>query len=182
MLAALLRYAVQREVQVKVGKGIATVDSKFEGRRAAGEHIAARLKSDRTLSAKDRAAYMSVACRAVMTYSRAAAMGYLVLDECPLCKKRGDTVLHRIWLCQHPDAVRAREAVVPRWLLQEFDRATNREKDEFWVSGIIPHPADVWPAPAGEANAVYEWAGPNPPQQRMIMTPRGGRLWGASSM
>ncbi len=90
MLATLLRHAVQRAIQSKVGKDIAKVDGGFEGRRAAGEHVAARLKADRTLTAKDRAAYMSVACRAVMTYSRAASMGYLVLDECPLCKKNAE--------------------------------------------------------------------------------------------
>ncbi len=59
---------------------------------------------------------------------------------------------HRIWRCRHPDAVAARDAVAPRWLQEEQSRRP--ESDSFWTTGWLPHPADIWPAPASEPNAV----------------------------
>ncbi len=159
MLALLLKQAVQRTVQVQVGGKLAASDPRFVGRRAAAEHITAQLKSDRKLSAKDRACYKSVVCGAIMTNSRAAASGYIVEDVCPLCGERGDTILHRTWRCQHRDVCAARDAVVPRWLRDEFARADDVENNVFWTTGLIPHPAEEWPQPASSANMVYEWIG-----------------------
>ncbi len=86
-----------------------------------------------------------------MTYHRAAMSGYLVVDACPLCGARGDTMQHRIWRCTHPAAVAARNAVAPQWLQQEESRRPANES--FWVSGFICHPGDVWPTPAANPQA-----------------------------
>ncbi len=164
MLAVMLKRAVTRTLQAQVGKKLAAGDPRFQGRRAAAEHITSQLRGDRKLSGRDRACYMSVACGAVMTYARAAAAGYLVDNRCPLCGIRGDTMVHRIWRCQHPEAAAAREATVPRWLLQEFSRAEDPERNAMWTTGMIPHPADVWPLPARDATMYYEWTGGGQPE------------------
>jgi hypothetical protein len=121
--------------------------------------VTGQLRSDKKLSAKDKACSKSVACRALMTYSQAAAAGYLVDNRCPLCGIRGNTVLHRVWRCQHPSVVQAREAAVPRWLLDEFSRAVDVEHDVLGVTAFVPHPADVWPRPSAAADMEYEWKG-----------------------
>ncbi len=163
LLATLLKQAVTRTLQLQVGEKLSAQDPTFQGRRAAAEHIASQLRGDRKLTCKDRACYMSVACGAIMTFARAAAAGYLVENKCPLCGARGDTIIHRVWRCQHPDAVAAREAAVPQWIIQEFQRAADPEHSTFWQTGIIPHPADIWPAPCSTAEMTYEWIGDDAP-------------------
>ncbi len=117
-----------------------------------------------------------------MTYSRAAELGYAVDDVCPLCGAIGDTLRHRIWYCDHPDAVRARNQVAPEWIQREQSRRP--ASDVLWLTGWIPHPADVWPAPADtpEAHVLYGESaeGDEPPPAE---EPRGfhGRLYGDGS-
>ncbi len=152
MLAHMLRAAVVAELECREGARIAARDPAFIGRRVGVDHVVSQLQHDRKMTAADKAAYKSVVCGALMTYSRAAAGGYLVADRCPLCGHPGDTVRHRIWRCCHPDAVRARNAVAPRWLQQEQERRA--ESDSFWTTGWLPHPADTWPAPAATPNAL----------------------------
>ncbi len=155
LLGQMLKRAVVRTLELKVAAVHAVGDSRFSGRRAAVDHVVAQLARDRTLSAADRAAYRSVACGALMTYSRAARNGYLVHDTCPLCGQRGDTVRHRIWHCQHPAAVAARNAVAPAWLREEEERRD--ATDSFWEHGFIPHPADEWPKPASDPVAHVQY-------------------------
>ncbi len=155
LLGQLLRRAVIQTMEASVGAKLAAHDPRFEGRRVAVDHVTAQLSRDRSLSAADKAAYRSVACGALMTYSRAARSGYLVRDVCPLCGMVGDTIRHRVWCCQHPTAVAARNAAAPLWLRQE---AVRREaSDSFWVHGFIPHPGDVWPRPASQPQAETQF-------------------------
>ncbi len=155
LLAQLLRRAVLHTLEAKVGATWAADDPQFVGRRVAADHVIAQLSTDRKLTAADRAAYRSVACGAIMTYSRAARSGYLVRDLCPLCKRASDTVRHRVWHCTHPDAVAAREAVAPQWLRREAER--RQACDSFWIHGLIPHPAEEWPRPASAPVAVCSY-------------------------
>ncbi len=113
LLAQMMKRAVLRALETKVGGALAASDPSYEGRRVAIDHVAAQLSRDKHLTIMDRSAYRAVVCGAVMTYSRAARAGYIVQDCCPLCGQRGDTIRHRIWLCTHPDAVAARDAVAP---------------------------------------------------------------------
>ncbi len=158
LLGQMLRRAVLRTMETKVGLALAAKgDGAYSGRRAAVDHVVAQLARDRTLSAADKAAYRSVACGAVMTYARAKQEGYMVEDACPLCGARGDTLRHRIWCCQHPEAVAARCSAAPRWVRQEAERRS--ADDTFWTNALIPHPADVWPAPAAQPQAVTQFGG-----------------------
>ncbi len=152
LLAILLHEAVIITAEVKEGAKAAEHDPAFRGRRVAVEHVAAQLKSDRRLTCADRAAYKSVVCGALMTFNRAASLGYLVADKCPLCGAQGDTVRHRIWRCRHPKAVEARDSVAPQWLQKEEQRRP--ADDSMWVTGWFPHPADVWPEPSSGTDAL----------------------------
>ncbi len=151
LLAHLLHDAVIEAAEVREGAKIAVHDPSFAGRRLAVEHVVDQLRTDRKLSCADKAAYRSVACGAVMTLSRAVSLGYLVADVCPLCGAKGDTIRHRIWRCQHPTAIAARNAVAPSWIQEEQERRP--ESDSFWTTGWLPHPADIWPAPASSPDA-----------------------------
>ncbi len=115
------------------------------------------------MNARDEASYMAVACDAVMTYDKALRGGYLVDNLCPKCRRGPDTNYHRIWRCQHQDAVSARQAVAPSWLIREAENAEGAADAKFWVTGIIPHPGDEWPRPSQGEEAVFEWIGPGQP-------------------
>ncbi len=163
LMEQLLRAAVRRELQRDVGRTMAEDNPEFAGRRAAAEHIDAQLRTDRGLGARGRAAYLSVACNAIMTYDRAQKMGYEVVNLCPKCRRAPDTVFHRIWKCQCEDVVAARRAVAPPWICREAERADGAEAATFWISGIFPHPGDTWPRPSNGDDAHCEWSGPTPP-------------------
>ncbi len=160
MLATMLKDATIRAIETYVGGSMAKTDTSFEGRRACTEHIRRQLASDKRITPQGRGAYLSVLCGAIMTRSKAAALGYLVIDECPKCKAKGDTVRHRVYECQHPDVVAARQGVMPEWLRAEASRRPREE--QLWVTGLIPHPGDRWPRPIAEANPVVEFVGEGP--------------------
>ncbi len=157
LLAQMLKAAVMRRLQREVGEAAARTDENFMGRRVATEHISSQLKSDRRLSAMDKASYMAVVCNAVMTHDKAVKAGYLVPNRCPLCGLGPDTIFHRIWRCQHAEAVAARNAAAPNWLQREADREMGAATNLFWTTGFTPHPGDVWPRPNVGTDAAYEW-------------------------
>ncbi len=94
-----------------------------------------------------------------MTHARAAELGYLVENKCPLCGEPRDTTVHRVYKCQHPSVVAVRQAVMPEWLRREADRVADLGSSVLWATGFIPHPADTWPTPAVDANMEFEWVG-----------------------
>ena len=60
-----------------------------------------------------------MACGAVWPKDRLITAGYDVDPLCELCRADPDTMFHRIWDCQKPDAKSAREAVAPQRLIDE---------------------------------------------------------------
>ncbi len=146
MLALLLRDATRRAAERYVGAKMAERDETFRGRRVCFDHVINQIKHDRRIDAHGKAAYSSVLCGAVMTYRRAANGGYLVADRCPLCGAEGDTIMHRIWACNHHCARQARDAVAPAWLQAEVARGAVSKVTA--TTGLIAHPGDVWPGPA----------------------------------
>ncbi len=163
LLEHLLKEAVDRTLQREVGLALAADDHEFVGRRAAAVHVAAQLKTDKRLSPLDRAAYMSVACGALMTQDRAQRAGYIVPNICSKCGHGPDTAFHRVWKCQAADVVEARNSVAPQWLQREAATAQGASTSVFWVSGFIPHPGDVWPRPDEGNDAQWEWTGASEP-------------------
>ncbi len=155
MLALLLRDATRRAAERYVGAKMAERDETFRGRRVCFDHVVTQVKHDRRIDAHGRAAYMSVLCGAVMTYRRASSCGYLVEDRCPLCGAQGDTIMHRIWACDHPSARQARAAVAPAWLQAEVARGAVPKVTA--TTGLIAHPGDVWPRPATSADVEIDF-------------------------
>ncbi len=173
MLADLLREATRRALENYIGGKLASEDEEFRGRRACVDHLSRQLATDKRITREGRAAVMSVACNAVMTYSRAVALGYMVQDICPMCGCAGDTIRHRVWECQHPDAVEARRRAAPDWLIDEVRRRPCTQAR--WTTGVIPHPGDIWPRPSADANptAVYDGDGERPLSADCIPRLRG---------
>ncbi len=157
LLADMLKDATFRAMEHYIGGQAANMDEEFAGRRVCIDQVKAQLKTDRKIAPAGRAAYMSVACNAVMTYSRAEAGSYLVENRCPLCGMRGDDLRHRIWECQHPEVVAARISAAPAWLRDEVARRPRSQSR--WCTGFMPHPGDVWPRPAAEAVPLTKYDG-----------------------
>ncbi len=157
MLADLLREATRRALEHYIGGKLASEDEEFRGRRACVDHLARQLATDKRITREGKAAVMSVACNAVMTFSRAVAQGYMVHDICPMCGCAGDTIRHRVWECQHADVVEARRRAAPAWLIDEVRRRPRTQAR--WTTGVIPHPGDIWPRPSADAIPTAEFDG-----------------------
>ncbi len=149
LLAVLLKDATFRALERQIGARLAADDEEYSGRRICVDHVRSQMASDRSLTREGKAAYMSAVCGALMTHSRAVALGYLVEDLCPKCGCKGDTVRHRVYDCQDPEVVAARRKAAPKWFYDEVARRPTAQTR--WTTGFVPHPADVWPAPAQEA-------------------------------
>ncbi len=177
MLSTLLYDAVLRSLERCVGAKLAEGDEEYSGRRICIDHVRRQLASDRGITHEGRAAFISVLCGAVMTFSRAVSLGYLVDDICPKCGCRGDTVRHRVWECQHADVVAARNRAAPRWLREEVARRPVSQTR--WTNGLVPHPGDVWPRPAQEAapQAIYDGPGDPPIDEGSGLPSLVGRVY-----
>ncbi len=176
MLAILLKDATFRALERQIGARMAATDEDYHDRRICVDHVRSQLASDRSLTREGKAAYMSAACGAIMTYSRAVALGYLVEDLCPKCGCKGDTVRHRVYDCQDPEVVAARRRAAPSWFYDEVARRPTTQTR--WTNGFVPHPADVWPAPASEAEPQTSYDGDDDPDFSDAGIPTlGGRLY-----
>jgi hypothetical protein len=83
----------------------------------------------------------------VWTEDVVKARGFVSNGQCPLCEEP-DSLFHRIWLCKHPDAVRARSRFASPDLVR---LATQRRHDDdsfFWATGLFQHPECMMPAAA----------------------------------
>ena len=57
--------------------------------------------SSSRVSPRDKAVLRMVYCGAVHTKVDLHAMGYAVDTRCPLCGSHEDTLVHRLWWCNH---------------------------------------------------------------------------------
>ena len=87
------------------------------------------------------------------TRDRSAAAGHKTSTSCPLCLVCQDSLRHRVWQCQHPQAVQARKLHSPQWFT-EIACAPGNSADTSWVNGLMRHPCDKshlvhdrWPSP-----------------------------------
>ena len=95
--------------------------------------------------------FKSGAAGSVMTNARANAVGYDVLNICPLCGELGDSLHHRAYGCSK---TRGRVSEnVPEWFLNEAGRAPPSER--FWTIGCFPHPEDDYPRPIEAIHPVF---------------------------
>ncbi len=148
----LLVEATKDAAERFVGHRWAESDSDFEGRRVCPDLAIGFIAKGGggKLTAQQIGAFRAAACGGIYTRSRAAEAGYDIIDECVHCGAAGDTPHHRVYCCPA-----TREAVlqhVPAWLYAEGGRADPKSK--FWTTAIGPHPADDWPLPAAEFDAM----------------------------
>ncbi len=143
LLKDMFHASMRRQAEWKMGKAWAARDDTFVGKRLCVDAALHALARDRSLTPKQKGAYISVLTGAVLTMNKAANGGYDVPDICPLCGECGDTVYHRCYSCRATrDAVRA---AVPAWFWAETQKAP--EARAFWTTGAVPHPADMVPRP-----------------------------------
>ncbi len=134
---------VKRDLERRMARKWAMTCLAYEGRRLCVDLAMAAIKPKQSVTPLARGAYRASLCDAIMTMSRAREGGYDVLDECPLCHKKGDTRFHRIYECDK--SIEAVAAVVPRWFIEKARRGDH--KDPFCVTGAFPHPSDISPPP-----------------------------------
>ncbi len=151
-IAKMLHAAVARQLERGVAAKWAVRRPEFQGRRICVEHILPLLNGGKSMSRWLQGIARSVICGAAWTFSRAADRGYDVPDVCPLCGAAGDTVFHRVWRC--PCTKEARSATAPEWLRKEAARAD--PNNVFWTTGVCPHPADTWPLPSDNMDAIID--------------------------
>ncbi len=152
LLTDQLTEGVRRSLERQVAAKWAGRCASFSGRRACTDLAVAGIRAAAKTSPLGAGAYRAAVCGAIMTRSRAAAGGYDVLDECPLCGEKGDTERHRIYgCCKSAETV---AAAVPAWFIEEARKAD--PADPFWVTGVFPHPADLAPLPASGVTIVWD--------------------------
>ncbi len=94
----------------------------------------------------------ALVCGAIWPNARVHAIDPQACALCPRCKAAVDTVHHRLWWC--PEAEDERQKLVPRRLIEAARRAG--PDSLFYSTGVMPHPADVWPAPTENPEVVVE--------------------------
>ncbi len=152
LLRDLLKHATRDAAERKVGASLAAQHPSFEGRRACLDLAITASRPGRKVNRQQSAAFRAVACGAVWTASVAQARGYATDGLCTLCKRARDTVRHRVYECDHTrDAV---AASVPRWFWDEATRTGAHAP--FWVTAIMPHPADTAPLPRADVHCQVQ--------------------------
>ena len=76
--------------------------------------------------------------------------GYIVDGLCCLCKAAPDTLRHRLWQCQHPDAVEARKAI-PTSVVKEALDEDSPGSTCAWDKSV----ANVWPEAAHKSKTTF---------------------------
>ncbi len=135
-----------------VGARWAKADPEFEGRRVCPDLAVKAIRGGMggKMTAQQAACFRAAACDGIYTRHRAVEEGYEVEDECVHCGAEGDTNHHRIFCCPHTRAAVLQH--IPAWLYAEGGRASPKSK--FWTTGIFPHPAEDWPQPAADFDAI----------------------------
>ncbi len=156
--ADYVRAAVIRAHERKAAAVWAKRDVQFQGRRICLDPIRAHLgvtRSSRRRRGHDplgSGIARSLVCGAIWPNARVHAIDPQACALCPRCKAAVDTVHHRLWWC--PEAEEERQTLVPRRLIEAARRAG--PDSLFHSTGVMPHPADVWPAPVENPEVVVE--------------------------
>ncbi len=152
MISYLLVEATKDLAERRAAAMWAREDSLFADRSACPDIVmrAVATRGGGHLSAKEVGALRAAACNGIFTRQRARAEGYDIDDVCVHCGAEGDSVHHRTFCCPYTRCAVLQH--VPMWLYREGARAS--PKSRFWSSAVFPHPADIWPRPMEDFNAV----------------------------
>jgi len=110
--------------------------------RLASEPICQYLRSAKHTQ-QDKGLAAALATQGFWTRSRLVRAGLAIDVLCPLCSLRPDTVHHRLYGCEHPDAAAIRTRVLKPWQLEEARQAG--ETSALWTKGWMEHPTQEWP-------------------------------------
>ncbi len=155
MWGDLLRLAAARMYERRVAKVWARKDPSFADRRICVDHIRQLLGTNRKRPGGDplgTGAARALVCDAIWTGAKAAEIDENVGNLCRMCGQHVDTVHHRLWVC--PCAAKEREEIAPQRLIRAAKAAGSDSK--FFTTGVMPHPADVWPRPLSEPQVEVE--------------------------
>ncbi len=164
--ADMMRQAVVRQHERRAAAAIAKRDPDFDGRRICLDHLRPLMGTDkgkgrRRLDQWGRGIVRALACNAIWTNARAHEAGMEVDPMCTKCRKARDTVHHRLWWCDCDEVEQLRRQCVPDRIVQQARR--EGPSKQFFTTGIMPHPADVWPKPAqGPDINVVRYDGESP--------------------
>ena len=110
--------------------------------RLAAEPICQYLRSSRHTQ-KDKGLVAALATQGFWTRARLVRAGLAIDVLCPLCMLLPDTIHHRLYGCEHPDAVAIRTRVLKPWQLEEARLAA--AGSALWTKGWMEHPTQEWP-------------------------------------
>ena len=82
----------------------------------------------------------------IWSRDRLVDSGLLINPMCELCKTERDSVVHRLYFCNHPAAVECRGRHLDRRQLAE---ARDRSDELLFRRGWCVHPDNNWPAAGG---------------------------------
>ena len=142
--------AIARGLQRSFADGCA--EEGFTGKRMATEHIRAYLKSRRH-SPMQKACVSMVFCKGYWTRDKLLQGGYLLEAVCALCGEP-DSLHHRLWCCQHADAIRIRAELVEPALVSRALR--EGPGNSLFNRAWLEHPQEYWAPLADDGGLVFE--------------------------
>ncbi len=148
----LLVAGVRRSMERHLGAVRAAEHGQYAGRRVCFDLAAKAIREHKGMTRQQVGAFRSVLCSAVMTMDKAEKGGYDVINVCPCCGKKRDTVHHRVYECDVTKEAVA--AAVPQWFVDEARRDAGG--DLFFTTATFPHPADEAPRPPEQIRLEVE--------------------------
>ena len=146
----IMRHSVQRGIEREMAKD--TGDPNVRSRVTFD--IPQNYVRAKAHSKKAKIAVGAVATNALWTLTRLKDAGYVVdSTKCALCHTHEDTLHHRVWCCQHPDAVRERNKVCSMEI-QNRARAAG-PVSILYNHGVMQHPGDDLPQAADTVCWAY---------------------------
>jgi len=124
----------------------------FEGRSACVDYVR-RFVLSKVKPRTETIVVAAAATNAIWTLWRLHCAGYFIEDyKCPMCKRMVDTLHHRLWVCDHPEAVRLRKKAATQAII---DAAVAAPDSPLYNHAIFPHPVNIYPNPSGSADYVF---------------------------
>jgi len=155
LLCYMMLEAYQRLIERQLGEQLGLRDDRAQTQvRALVDVARTKIRSKRT-DALGKSLVACAFCDSIWTTARARACGYDIEVVCPLCGEPEDGVAHRLFRCQHPDVVAARQECLTPKQLRSLPRNRAEQDSLLWTRGIAPNPCSWWPKPAEADVAIH---------------------------
>ena len=134
----ILKDAVQRSHERELASRIGKVDGGGTGRVCLD--VPRRVITFEATPEEGKRAIDNGVCNAVWTMADANAAGYNVPNDlCGLCGQHPDTLHNRLWVCQHPKVMEARERIVDHKFIRKATAAG--EESLLYNRGVLDQTA-----------------------------------------